>query len=388
VERELGADGYATQDDTRFKALFSAIDEGYCLAEIIQDHEGRPVDYRFLETNPLFEEMTGLVDAVGRTARELVPDLEQHWVDVYARAALGGERIRFEQGSEAMGRWFDVFTMPLGPPGTFGIVFKDETDRRRAELSLREREEQLRLLAEQEHRTSILLQKALLPDRLVQRPGVEIAARYYAAHDRLEVGGDWYDTFTWGERIGAMVGDVIGHGITSAATMGRLRAGVKALAPLADGSPAALLDALARCAAGEEGTEFATAAAVVLDPSTGTLRYSAAGHPPGIVVAPDGRTTWLDGASSVPFCGVAVEDRPEACVTIQAGATVVLYSDGLIERHHETIDDGLERLEEVLSRLRALPVEELCAALLEEVIGTGSTDDDAVVLCLRPAPSR
>jgi PAS domain-containing protein len=225
VDRELSADGSVTDDDGRFKALFSSIDEGYCLAEIIQDDDGRPVDYRFLETNPLFEEMTGLVDAVGRTARELVPDLEQHWVDVYARAALGGERIRFEQGSEAMGRWFDVFTMPLSPPGTFGIVFKDETDRRRAELALREREEQLRLLAEQEHRTSVLLQKALLPDRLVEHPGVEIAAHYYAAHDRLEVGGDWYDTFAWGERIGAMVGDVIGHGITSAATMGRLRAG-------------------------------------------------------------------------------------------------------------------------------------------------------------------
>jgi serine phosphatase RsbU (regulator of sigma subunit) len=124
----------------------------------------------------------------------------------------------------------------------------------------------------------------------------------------------------------------------------------------------------------------------VLDPATGDLRYSAAGHPPAVVVAPDGRTTWLDDASSVPFCGIPVEDRPEGCVTIEAGATVVLYSDGLIERRHETIDDGLERLEEVVVRLRTLPVEELCAALLEEVIGAGSTDDDAVVLCLRSAP--
>jgi serine phosphatase RsbU (regulator of sigma subunit) len=388
VDRELSADGSVTDDDGRFRTLFSAIDEGYCLAEIIVDDDGLPVDYRFLEANPLFGEMTGLVDAVGRTARELVPDLEQHWVDIYARAALDGERIRFEQGSEAMGRWFDVFTMPLGPPGTFGIVFKDETDRRRAELALRESEGQLRRIAEQERRTSVLLQKALLPDRLAQLPGVEVAAHYFAAHDRLEVGGDWYDTFTWGDRIGAMVGDVIGHGITSAATMGRLRAGVKALAPLSDGSPSALLDSLARCAAGEEGTEFATAAAVVLDPATGDLRYSSAGHPPAVVVTPEGGITWLDGATSVPFCGVTVQDRPEAAMTIEAGATVVLYSDGLVERRHETIDEGLARLGEVVARLRTLPVEELCAALLEEMIGAGSTEDDSVVLCLRSSPGR
>ncbi|MFN0070722.1 MAG: PAS domain S-box protein [Chloroflexota bacterium] len=128
------------ESEARFRALFSSIDEGYCLGEMILDVDGRAVDYRFLEVNPLFESMTGLANAVGRTAYELLPDLEPHWVATYARVALDGEVLRFENGSEVMGRWFDVFATPVEPRGRFALVFKDVTERKRAE---REREELL-----------------------------------------------------------------------------------------------------------------------------------------------------------------------------------------------------------------------------------------------------
>ncbi len=134
--------------EERFRALFSSIDEGYCLAEIIQDAQGRPVDYRFLEVNPLFEEMTGLRDATGRTAYELVPDLEPKWVNTYAHVALDGETLRFVSGSEAMERWFDVFATPVAPRGRFALVFKDITEQRRAALALSESEERFRTLAD------------------------------------------------------------------------------------------------------------------------------------------------------------------------------------------------------------------------------------------------
>src|SRR5690606_8871333 len=108
----------------RLRAIFSTIDEGYCLCDMIADGDGRPVDYRFLEVNPLFEQMTGMAGAEGRTARECVPGLEPHWVETYARVGFGRETLRFESGSDAMGRWFDIFAAPVEPHGRFALVFK------------------------------------------------------------------------------------------------------------------------------------------------------------------------------------------------------------------------------------------------------------------------
>ncbi|MEQ8434117.1 MAG: PAS domain S-box protein [Oceanicaulis sp.] len=105
--------------------ILDRVDEGFCICEMIVDTDGRAVDYRFLDVNPNFERMTGLVGAKGRTALELVPDLERSWIDTYARAGLNGETVRFEQRSEAMGRTFQVFAAPLSAPRCFAIVFKD-----------------------------------------------------------------------------------------------------------------------------------------------------------------------------------------------------------------------------------------------------------------------
>ncbi|HEY3336742.1 MAG TPA: PAS domain S-box protein [Candidatus Limnocylindrales bacterium] len=126
--------------EANLSALFRHIDEGFCLAEIVVDERGAAVDYRFLEVNPQFEAMTGLRDAAGRTALELVPDLESHWVEAYARVGLGREVLRFEQGSDAMGRRFDVFATPVEPHGRFALVFKDVTERHTAEVALRDSE--------------------------------------------------------------------------------------------------------------------------------------------------------------------------------------------------------------------------------------------------------
>lgn len=130
--------------EARLRDLFTTIDEGYSLCEMVVDAAGEPVDYRFLEVNPLFEAMTGLVGAVGRTALELVPNLERHWVETYARVGLGGETLRFENGSEAMGRWFDVFAAPVLPRGRFALVFKDITEQKRDADAIRIAAEQSR----------------------------------------------------------------------------------------------------------------------------------------------------------------------------------------------------------------------------------------------------
>jgi PAS domain S-box-containing protein len=142
------AEARTAERESRFRAVFTSIDEGFCLCELIVDAHGRPADYRFLEVNPQFERMTGLVGAAGRTALEMVPGLERHWIETYGRVALEGQPARVEQESAVMGRWFDVFATPVEPHGRFAVVFRDVTERRRAERELSEREAQLRTIVD------------------------------------------------------------------------------------------------------------------------------------------------------------------------------------------------------------------------------------------------
>ena len=133
----------AAASEARYRTLFDSIDEGFCVIEMIFDAEGRPADYRFDEANPAFVQQTGLVDVVGRRMRELVPDHEEHWFQVYGRVAETGEPVRFEAGAAALGRWYDVFAFRIGPPEArrVAVLFNDVAERRQAEA---ERERLLR----------------------------------------------------------------------------------------------------------------------------------------------------------------------------------------------------------------------------------------------------
>ncbi len=126
----------AAQREARWRALFDTLDHGVCVCEMICDHTQHPIDYRFLEVNPAFGPMTGLHNAEGKTALELVPTLERRWIDTYARVALKGETLHFEDESLAMGRRFEVFASPIEPRPLFVVRFADVTDRRRAEARM------------------------------------------------------------------------------------------------------------------------------------------------------------------------------------------------------------------------------------------------------------
>ncbi|MEG4212802.1 PAS domain-containing protein [Microcoleus sp. S13_B4] len=127
------------QSEERYRTLFESIDEGFCIIEMLFDENDKPIDYYFLEVNPIFEQQTGLQQAVGKTVRQLVPDLEDYWIQIYGQVALTGEPTRFENGSEAMNRWFDVYACRMGEPETrkVAIVFKDISDRKLSEEILR-----------------------------------------------------------------------------------------------------------------------------------------------------------------------------------------------------------------------------------------------------------
>ncbi|WP_168204861.1 EAL domain-containing protein [Noviherbaspirillum sp. UKPF54] len=132
----------------RYLALFNAIDQGFCTIEMAFDAEQKPVDYRFLEVSPAFERETGIHNAVGRWVRDIVPDHEQHWFDIYGHVALTGEPARFENYSTPLGRWWEVYAFRIHHPALrrVAILFRDITERRRAEDALRDSEERLRAL--------------------------------------------------------------------------------------------------------------------------------------------------------------------------------------------------------------------------------------------------
>lgn len=134
--------------DERYKLLFEAIDEGFCIIEVIFDAAGSPVDYLFIEGNDAFRRQSGLEDPVGKTMRTLQPDIEDEWIATYGRIALSGVAERFDNESAAMGRWFDVFAFPVGStaPYQIGILFEDVAARKSMELALRRSENRLQSL--------------------------------------------------------------------------------------------------------------------------------------------------------------------------------------------------------------------------------------------------
>ncbi len=134
--------------DCPYRALFDSIDEGFCIAQLLFDAQDNPVDYRFLEVNPAFEQQTGFKNAAGRCISEFIPNLEQSWLDYYGRVARQRQSIRFQILSRDQDRWFDVFSFPVGDqqPDQVGIIFRDITDRHKTQEALKESEERFRAL--------------------------------------------------------------------------------------------------------------------------------------------------------------------------------------------------------------------------------------------------
>lgn len=136
------------ESEERYRDLQNAMDEGFCLIEVSCDDVSRPIDYRFLEVNSAFERQTGLRDATGAWVRELVPDHEEHWFDVYAKIALTGEPARFELPAQGLNRWYEVFAYRVGNPEdrVIAVLFSDISERRNKENRLQAGEEHLRKL--------------------------------------------------------------------------------------------------------------------------------------------------------------------------------------------------------------------------------------------------
>ena len=224
----------------------------------------------------------------------------------------------------------------------------------------------------------ISVQRSLLADTLPERPGVRLGGRYLPAESRYGIGGDWYDAVLLpGGQMTLIVGDVVGHGLDAAVAMGQMRSAARALAP--DHGPAALLEALDRFLCCTVKEPLATAAVVVIDPAERTLRYCLAGHPPPLLRGPDGIVSLLGEATGV-LLGLETRNRPEEVVTFAPGSSMVLFTDGLVERRDETFDTGIARLAIALEA--ALPPDpaSLCDALVEQSAPRTGREDDIAIL--------
>ena len=203
-------------------------------------------------------------------------------------------------------------------------------------------------LYEREHRVAETLQRSLLPESVPELDRAELAARYLPGADEASVGGDWYDAITLGEgRVVLVIGDVVGRGVKAASAMGQLRNAVRAY--LLEGyGPAPTLERVNRLL-DTLGGGFATISLLVVDTAGGELVYANAGHPPPLVVGPDGATHWLDAGLAPPIGAASDVAYREAQDAIPEGGALVLYTDGLVERRNEPIDAGLGRLADAAS---------------------------------------
>ena len=239
--------------------------------------------------------------------------------------------------------------------------------------------------ADSEHQIAATLQRSLLPARIPQIPGVAVAARYVPATSDVQVGGDWYDVVQLPDGlIGLAIGDVAGHGLLAAATMGQVRMALRAYA-LQDPSPVSVLRGLHRLVDQLPDTDMVTLIYLVFDPAARTLRYANAGHPPPLVFG-DGAVTFLGGALAPPV-GVTTEAHyAEATHTLEAGSTLVLYTDGLVERRGVSIQHGLDQLGAEVVAVADADLDALCDRVLASLLDGGQVADDVALLMMRIVP--
>jgi anti-sigma regulatory factor (Ser/Thr protein kinase) len=228
-----------------------------------------------------------------------------------------------------------------------------------------------------------MLQRSLLPERLPEIQGIQVSAIYMPGG--ADVGGDWYDAIPLdGGGVGVAMGDVVGHGIAAAALMGQLRHGMRAYA-LEGHSPAGVLDRLDRMVRSLDGSQMATLLYLVMDADQTTVRFASAGHVPPLVISPEGEASYLEAAPNPPLGVFESPGHTEISAELAPGATIVLYTDGLVEQRGISIDQGLEALRLAASQDPCHP-EELCERLVHAMLAIHPANDDIAVLALRALP--
>ncbi|HVL85526.1 MAG TPA: PAS domain S-box protein, partial [Pseudonocardia sp.] len=306
------------------------------------------------------------LDEIGRRYPHLLPHLERT-----------GNRSAAALPLRAGGRIIGTLGLSFATPRRFA---RDEREFMLALVAQAAPAFERALVADQRREVAETLQQSLLPKSLPRLPGLALAAHYLPGAAGVQAGGDWFDVLPLDEnRVAIAVGDVVGQGAAAAAVMGQLRSALAAY--LLEGhGPGAALDRLNTYARTVDGSLGSTAACLVLDHRTSDICWAGAGHPPPLVVDAGG-ARFLDGAGGTVLGLARRPSSVEKALRLGPGASVVLYTDGLVERRGESIDAGLRRLADVTAALHAHPPAGLAARLLTGCLTTTAESLDGV-----PAP--
>ncbi|MEX5718399.1 PP2C family protein-serine/threonine phosphatase [Geodermatophilus maliterrae] len=342
------------------------------------------LEMRFVRINQELAAMNGLsvAEHEGRPVFDVVPDLRADAEPLLRRVLDTGEPLR---DVEIVGAtpadpgtartWIESF-FPVRTAGgpTIGVaaVARDVTEVRRLEQELRATLGRQRQVLQD-------LQNSLLPP-LPTIPGLDLAARYLGASQEIRLGGDWFDVFHAPDgRLVLAIGDVVGHGPTAVGLMARLSGAMRA--HVADGrSPGQVLACLNQLLIGSLAPAMATASVLHLDLTTGVVEYAAAGHPYGLLQTPEGPVTLLNGAQGRALGATADSTYPVGRTTLEVGGTLLLYTDGLVERRGEDLDQGVDRLVAVVAHGRAGGAARLVRDVIEGSHTAVERDDDVCVL--------
>ncbi|WP_327324540.1 SpoIIE family protein phosphatase [Streptomyces sp. NBC_01210] len=315
---------------------------------------------------------------VGATAADTCPELTELGLLPLMDQVLRSGKPRTVKSRKVRGQGsYTVTCLPaesLKDGGGVLVFAADVTDHAEAAERLR--------ASERRHReTAVTLQRSLLPQELEQPDDLCIAATYQPGGTDAAVGGDWYDVITLGAgRTALVIGDVMGRGVRAAAVMGQLRTAVRAYARL-DLPPHEVLQLLDGLAAEIDASQIATCVYAVHDPNEGRLVYASAGHLPVLVRDEDGTVRRAEDPTGPPL-GTGGWLHTSGTIALPPGSSAVLYTDGLIERRGEDIDEGVAALERALSGATGTP-QVVCDRLIRSLGVTAEHDDDVAVLVVQ-----
>ncbi|MGW1751121.1 ATP-binding SpoIIE family protein phosphatase [Streptomyces sp. NPDC002092] len=333
-------------------------------------------DHRVAYINDAYVTAFG-VRPLGEPAREALPELDELGLLPLLDQVLRSRKPRTLKSRKAPdGRSYTFTCTPVTEGENAGVLVfaTDVTDHAEAA-------ERLRASERRQRETAVTLQRSLLPQELEEPDDLRIAATYQPGGTEAAVGGDWYDVITLGGgRTALVIGDVMGRGVRAAAVMGQLRTAVRAYARL-DLPPHEVLQLLDGLATEIDANQIATCVYAIHDPNEGRLVYASAGHLPILVRDESGVVLRADEPTGPPL-GTGGWIHTSGSIPLGPGSTAVLYTDGLVERRDEDLDEGIAALERALSGATGTP-QVVCDRLVRSAGVTADHDDDVAVLVLQ-----